>query len=97
MGADKRAAFVMREMAKLHPRVAEFVQGSTAVVWEDDRWALGDFAYFKPGQIGEFFPHIQQPEGRLHFAGDTVGALPGWMQGAFASGALAARRIAASP
>lgn len=41
-------------------------------------------------------PHLADPEGRIHFAGDHTSEMPGWVQGALASGRRAAAEVAAA-
>jgi hypothetical protein len=44
-----------------------------------------------------FFPHIQAPEGRVHFAGDTIGGFPGYIESAMLSARAAAEAINRAP
>lgn len=85
MDPEERLAFVVSETLKVHPRLAEYYEGGTSYSRTNDRWSLGGHVYFKPGQMREFFPHIQRPEGRIHFAGDWVGGIPGYLHGALIS------------
>jgi monoamine oxidase len=94
MGADDRLHSAMREMARVHPELPRYAEGGASYVWDNDPWARGDFSYFKPGQIRRFFPHIQRPEGRIYFAGDTIGGIPGYIEGAMRSARTAAESIA---
>jgi monoamine oxidase len=97
LSPEQRLDDVIREMVKVHPRLPDHVEGGASYSWDNDPWALGDFAYFKPGQITEYFPAIQQPEGRIHFAGDHIAGIPGWIQGAFLSAQTVARQIGQLP
>jgi monoamine oxidase len=62
-------------------------------IWHEDEWARGAFAYFEPGQMATLLPIAQQPEGRIHFAGEHTSAWHGWMNGALESGNRAAEEI----
>lgn len=95
MSHDDRIELAAQEIAKVHPDLPEYLEGGHSVCWDNDPWALGDYAYFKPGQIEEFFPQIQEPEGRVYFAGDHIGGQPGYVQSAFLSGQAAAAGIGA--
>jgi monoamine oxidase len=57
--------------------------------WDDDPFARGAYAWFKPGQHAAFGPALARPEGRVHFAGCHTSYRPGFMHGALAS----ARRV----
>ena len=78
---------------KVLPRVrGEFEVGATKC-WDEDEWARGAYAWYRPGQMATLLPHVARPEGRIHFAGEHASSLFGWMQGAFESGNRAAREI----
>lgn len=69
---------------------------SRTVVWDDDEWARGGYAYFHP----EFDPHLRdwlaRPSGRVVFAGEhTSVKWQGYINGAIESGLRAAAEIAA--
>lgn len=66
------------------------------VVWEDDPWALGGYAFFDP----PFAPHLRdwlgRAAGRLAFAGEhTSTHWQGYMNGAIESGKRAAAEVRA--
>jgi monoamine oxidase len=87
---------VRRQIARIHPRLDEHVERATIHAWDDEPWSGGDYAWFRPGEVRAFLPHLASPEGRVHFAGDHTSARPGWMQGALDSGARAADEVLAA-
>jgi monoamine oxidase len=93
MKEGERISFTLEQMEKVYPGLRENFEGGTSKCWDEDEWARGDYAWFKPGQMTELMPHIAKPEGRVHFAGEHASAWPGWMQGALESGNRAAREI----
>ena len=93
MKGDERLEFAATEMEKVYPGIRKNFEGGASVAWDEDRWARGAYAWFKPGQMAELLPHIARAEGRIHFAGEHTSSWPGWMQGAFQSGHRAAREI----
>ena len=72
---------------------AENFEGGGSKCWDEDVWARGGYAWFRPGQMTSLLPHIAAAEGRVHFAGEHASAWPGWMQGALESGNRAAREV----
>jgi monoamine oxidase len=78
---------------RIQPGVARAVLRGASYVWDHDRWAGGDYAWFAPGELTAFSRWLRQPHGRIHFAGDHTSSLPGWMEGALASGVRAAREV----
>lgn len=89
----ERIQFTLEQVEKVYPGIRKNFEGGASVAWDEDRWARGAFAWFKPGQMSELLPHIARAEGRIHFAGEHTSDWPGWMQGAFQSGHRAAREI----
>jgi monoamine oxidase len=103
MKESERAEFVVEQMDKIYPGLKKSYElggrHHDSKCWDEDEWAQGAYAYFKPGQMFELMPHIATPEWqgepvqRVHFAGDHTSAMPGWMEGALESGHRAAREI----
>jgi monoamine oxidase len=92
-GERERVEFTASEMEKVYPGIRKNFEGGASVAWDEDGWARGAYAWFKPGQMSELLPHIARAEGRIHFAGEHTSSWPGWMQGAFQSGHRAANEI----
>jgi monoamine oxidase len=78
---------------QLLPGVSRLVERTQHYAWDHDRCSRGDYAWFAPGELRAFLPHLASTEGRVHFAGDHTSALPGWMEGALASGVRAAAEV----
>lgn len=96
MDPGVRIAFARMHARRVHPGVDATFERGASVCWDADPWARGDYAWFAPGELGAFLPTLARPEGRVHFAGDHTSSLPGWMQGALASGRRAAEAVAAA-
>lgn len=93
MTSGERVDFTVGQMEQILPAIREHYEGGASVCWDEDEWARGAYAWFKPGQMESLLPHIARPEGRVHFAGDHTSPWPGWMNGALQSGARAAREV----
>jgi monoamine oxidase len=91
--SESRAAHAIERVARLLPGLEKQVIASVVKVWAEDPWAGGAYLQFLPGQLYDLKPHFARPEGRIHFAGDHTSHLPGWMQGALASGHRVAAEI----
>jgi monoamine oxidase len=96
MDAEARVRFALEQARRVHAGAARAFEHGASVCWDADPWALGDYAWFAPGEMRAFLPHLAPPEGRIHFAGDHTSAWPGWMQGALASGIRAADEVHAA-
>jgi monoamine oxidase len=93
MPEGERIGLVLRHMDRVFPGSHENFEGATSYCWDQDPWARGAAAFYKPGQESSLHPHIARPEGRVHFAGEHTSTWPGWMQGALQSGHRVAREI----
>ena len=72
------------------------VLASRAIVWEDDVWAKGGYAFFDPGFDPTWRDWLARPFGRVVFAGEhTSIRWQGYMNGAVESGLRAAAEVAA--
>jgi monoamine oxidase len=69
---------------------------SRAIVWDDDPWVRGGYAYFDPGFNPCWRAWLARPAGRIVFAGEhTSIKYQGYMNGAIETGLRAAAEIAA--
>ena len=69
---------------------------SQSVMWDDDPWVRGGYAYFDPGFDPLWRAWLARPAGRIVFAGEhTSISSQGFMNGAVESGLRAAAEIAA--
>lgn len=88
-----RIDFCLHEMEKAYPGLSDACESGVSKSWDEDPWARGASSWYRPGQMGRFWPSIARPEGRIHFAGDQTSAWIRWMQGALHSGIRAAREV----
>jgi monoamine oxidase len=89
----QRLSAFLDDAEKVHPGAREgFVAGVTKC-WDEDPFARGAYAWFKPGQMTELGPALAVAEGRVHFAGDHTSHRPGFMHGAVASARRVVREI----
>jgi monoamine oxidase len=69
---------------------------SRTIVWDDDEWARGGYAYFHPGFDPLLREWLARPSGRVVFAGEhTSVKWQGYINGAVESGLRAAAEVAA--
>jgi monoamine oxidase len=93
MRNSERIRTALEGMKLVYPDLPNYFEGGAAKCWDDDEWARGAYAWFRPGQMSALLPHIARAEGRIHFAGEHASTSPGWMQGALESGNRVAREI----
>jgi len=93
MKEAERVSSTLGLVEQIHPRVRQHFEVGASKCWDEDEWARGAYAWFRPGQMTSLLPQVAGAEGRVHFAGEHASSLPGWMQGALESGNRAAREV----
>jgi monoamine oxidase len=94
MSEAERITFALDQMEKIFPGVQNHFEAGLSKCWDQDEWARGASAYYKPGQFSTLLPHVSRPEGRIHFAGEHTSVwIDGWMQGALESGNRVANEV----
>jgi monoamine oxidase len=97
MSENERINFALEQVDLIFPGMRENFEGGVTKCWDEDEWARGASAYYKPGQFSSLLPHVARPEGRIHFAGEHTSVwIDGWMQGALESGNRVAREVNAA-
>lgn len=97
MSENERIDFALQQVELIYPGIREHFEGGATKCWDEDEWARGASAYYKPGQFSSLLPHVARPEGRIHFAGEHTSVwIDGWMQGALESGNRVAREVNAA-
>ncbi len=89
----ERVRELVDDVELVHPGVKAALRATLTKCWDEDPFARGAFASYRPGQVMELAPAIARADGRLHFAGDHTSARPGWMHGAVASAKRVVREI----
>jgi monoamine oxidase len=93
MSEAERIEFALKHLEEVFPGIRNHYERGVTKSWDQDPWARGAFAYFRPGQLLSLRPRLAPAEGRIHFAGDHTSAWSGWMQGALESGLRAAHEV----
>ena len=97
LGSGERVASALALAERLQLRAREHFEVGASKCWDEDEWARGGYAWYRPGQMNALLPHVASAEGRIHFAGEHASSLFGWMQGALESGNRAAREVNDAP
>lgn len=84
---------VATHMEKVHPGIKEHVEGAAIKAWSRDPYALGYSSRPGPGDVTSHLEALQNPHGRIHFAGEHTSVLRGTMEGALRSGVRAAEQV----
>lgn len=93
MPDEKLISKTVKEMQKVHPETGRYFQHGYVKAWEEDPFAKGGPSWPAPGDVTMYLKALQQPEGRIHFAGEHTSILRSTMEGALRSGVRAAREV----
>lgn len=85
--------WVVAELARLRPASAGRVTVTHVHDWRAVPTALGHAGSYAPGDIGRHEAALQQPVGRLHFAGDHLGRIHVGLEAACESAERAALQV----
>jgi monoamine oxidase len=83
----------LRHMETVHPGASEHFEGAVVKSWSEDSHALGAWSWPGPGDVTRYLKPLQQPHGRIHFAGEHTSVLRSTMEGALRSGIRAANEV----
>ncbi len=88
-----RLAASSKGMRKVFPEVAGRRVRAVSVPWPDFPLSGGAYIAYGPGQIDPYFTDMQEPNGRIWFAGEHLDPTFGYMESAIRSGSRVAGRI----
>ena len=89
----QRVSQLREALARLYPDSLDLDEPGTSYAWGDDPWHRCGHVSFRPGTYVNTVNALRQPQGRLFFAGDTMGGVSGYSHSAFASGQEVANLI----
>ena len=69
----------------IHPGYRQMVRGGVSVAWTKVPYNLGSWAEWRPEQFDTTYKLLQQPDGVMFFAGEYLGYLSSWQEGAILS------------
>ncbi|MET0246393.1 MAG: FAD-dependent oxidoreductase [Sphingomonas sp.] len=85
MGKEAALAHVVSRLETLRPAAKGKVKGAALFSWAQERFTLGQIAYFKPGQVTAFAKVMAAPLGRVHFCGEHTAEGARGLEGALES------------
>jgi monoamine oxidase len=91
--AEQRLDKVLGKVTEVHAEAQRQFEGGFVKWWQEDMWAQGTYAYFRPSDVMSLRPVLTKPEGRIHFAGEHTAGWQGYMNGAIESGHRAAQEV----
>ncbi len=84
---------LMRDLKAVSPNAAAALIDTFHQPWQYDPWVHGAYAMYRPGQWFRVRPLLEQPHGKVLFAGEHLGDWQGFMEGAVSTGEIAAQHL----
>ena len=85
---------VRHELAQVFPESPEQLAGpAVTMAWSEEPFTGGGYAVYKPQQLGAFWEPLRAGTDRIHFAGEHLESLCGYMESAVRSGIAPPRSI----
>jgi monoamine oxidase len=88
--AQRRSDIVTRDLLPLNQHAPELALDIQSLAWQRDTYTQGAYAFYRPGQWFTLRPILQQPHGKVLFAGEHLADWQGFMEGAVVTGESAA-------
>ena len=86
------------QLAVVFPESPGQLAGPAATMaWSNEPFTGGGYAAYKPNQFRAFWPALRAGTERVHFAGEHLEALAGYMESAVRSGQRIAARVGPVP
>ena len=79
----------------IHPGYRRMVRDGVNIAWPRVPYSLGSWAEWKPDQYDTVYRLLQQPDGVMYFAGEYLGYLSSWQEGAVLSAHHVVEQLAA--
>ncbi|MBM3513608.1 MAG: FAD-binding protein, partial [Alphaproteobacteria bacterium] len=95
LGPEAAQQLVISEIERVRPAARGLLKPAGFKSWQLDRYALGTWSNWAPGQIADFVGDLVKPHGRIHFCGEHTAVSNRGMEGAMESGERAALEIIA--
>lgn len=89
----RRMEIISRELAPFSRRAVETQRAIASYAWQRDPHTRGAYALYRPGQWFTVRPLLQQPHGKVLFAGEHIADWQGFMEGAVVTGEAAAKEL----
>jgi monoamine oxidase len=91
--AQRRSEIITRDLLPLNEQAPRLALNIQSVAWQRDIHTQGAYAFYRPGQWFTLRPILQQPHGKVLFAGEHLADWQGFMEGAVVTGEAAASAL----
>jgi len=91
--AQRRSEIITRDLLPLNELAPKLAVNIQSLAWQRDVYTQGAYAFYRPGQWFTLRPILQQPHGKVLFAGEHLADWQGFMEGAVVTGEAAANAL----
>ncbi|HEY8185717.1 MAG TPA: NAD(P)/FAD-dependent oxidoreductase [Pyrinomonadaceae bacterium] len=89
----RRSEIITWDLLPVDKRAPELAANIQSMAWQRDVYTQGAYAFYRPGQWFTLRPVLQQPHGKVLFAGEHLADWQGFMEGAVVTGEAAAQAL----
>ena len=93
LSPEERLIQARENVAVIHPDCEKYLASGHSLVWSQNPFSAGAYAFFQPHQERELHAAIISPEGRFYFAGEHASIQHRWIEGAMESALRAALAV----
>jgi monoamine oxidase len=91
--SHRRSEIITRDLLPFNKKAPDLAANIQSMAWQRDAWTQGAYAFYRPGQWFTLRPILQQPHGKVLFAGEHLADWQGFMEGAVVTGEAAAQAL----
>jgi len=89
----RRTEIITRDLLPFNKKAPDLAANIQSMAWQRDAYTQGAYAFYRPGQWFTLRPILQQPHGKVLFAGEHLADWQGFMEGAVVTGEAAAQAL----
>lgn len=93
---EERINLIVGEVEKRFPGSSDLIKNTATIAWPNEPYTRGSYMALAPREVIVHWKTLQEPAGRLFFAGEHATPIQGYMEGAVESGQRAATTILSS-
>lgn len=93
MTIAQRERHALAQGAKIHKSYTSEFENSFSVAWHKIKYNEGGWVSYTASDRQNYYPILNQPQGRIYLAGEHLSYLTAWMAGAFESARVAVTQI----
>lgn len=90
----RRSDIITRDLVPFNANAPQLARNIQSYAWQRDKFTGGAYAIYRPGQWFTVRRVLQQPHGKVLFAGEHLADWQGFMEGAVVTGEEAAKTLA---